>query len=99
MPNSGVTIRLAEGGYIVEWMERHIPKSEEAGGEARSYLEQERHAGLTDCLHEHRFAPPHFKCAVRVKLEDALKLAGEVLARLQEVGVEEDLGGSFISGA
>jgi hypothetical protein len=98
MPGTGVQIRLAEGGYIVEWMERQKPKLDEG-----NYLEQERQAGpLQDCLHGPRFMGPRFKCAVRVKLEDALKLAGEVLSRLHEVGVEGDelgAGEAFISGA
>lgn len=96
MPNAGIQIRIAEGGYIVEWMERQKPKGEEAG-----YLEQERQAGpLSDCFHGQRFVPSRLKCAVRVKLEDALKLAGEVLLR-PELGAEGDeLGpGAYSAGA
>jgi hypothetical protein len=101
MPSSGVQIRLAEGGYIVQWMESRKARTDEGGGEPKGYLEQEQH-GLSGCLPGQRFMPPRFKCAVRVKLEDALKLAGEVLFKLQEIGVDEDeLGGpgSFIAGA
>ena len=45
---------------------------------------------------------PRFKCAVRVKLEDALKLAGEVLFKLREMGADDDgldVPGSFLAGA
>jgi hypothetical protein len=101
MPNAGVQIRLAEGGYIVQWMEPQRAKPDE-GGEPRGYLEQEQHGPLSDCLRGQRFMPPRFKCAVRVKLEDALKLAGEVLFRLQEIGVDDgglEGPGSFIAGA
>jgi len=97
MPSAGVTIRIADGGYIIEWMERRQPKLDEG-----NYLEREAQAGpLSDCLHGQRFMGPRFKCAVRVKLEDALKLAGEVLSRLLGVGVEGDELGSdsFVAGA
>lgn len=96
MPNVGVQIRLADGGYILSWMEHRKPRLDETGGDSESYLkqEQERHSPLSDCLPGQRFMPPRYKCAVRVKLEDALKLAGEVLQRLQEIGVDDDgLGG------
>lgn len=102
MPNAGVQIRLAEGGYIVQWMESRKPKPEEGTGDPRGYLEQERQGPLSDCLHGQRFMPPRYKCAVRVKLEDALKLAGEVLTTLQESGADDDgleAPGSFMAGA
>lgn len=92
MPNAGLQIRLAEGGYIVQWMESQKARLDETGGDSESYLkqEQERHSPLSDCLHSQRFMPLRLKCAVRVKLEDALKLAGEVLQRLQEARVDDD---------
>lgn len=85
----GVQIRMADGGYIIQWFEPNKKPDQ-----APSYLEQERQQDgpLSGCMH-HGFMPPRLKCAVRVKLEDALKLAGEVLERLQAAGVDEELEG------
>ena len=85
MPNGGVQIRIADGGYIVQWMESQKPSSDEPP----SYLENERHA-LSNCLPSQRFAPVRLKCTVRVTLQEALKLAGDVLGRLQKAGIEDD---------
>jgi hypothetical protein len=99
MPGAGVEIRMADGGYILQWMEAR--KAEPGAGTPPGYLEQEQHT-LGGCFPgPHLHAPPRFKTAVRVKLEDALKLAGEILKRLQESGVDDDVfgGGYFIAGA
>jgi hypothetical protein len=100
LSNLGVQIRMADGGYIVQWLEpRKLPVQESA--EPRGYLEQERQSMGGFPASHMMMVPPRYKCAVRVKLEDALKLAGEVLERLQKLGVEDgiDPTGDFISGA
>lgn len=95
MPSAGVQIRLAEGGYIVQWMESR--KAQAQKGE--DYLEQERQA-MGGCIPRHYLGMAKYKVAVRVNLEDALKLAGEILAKMRETGVEEDDGpDSFMAGA
>ena len=58
MLNAGIQIRLAEGGYIVEWMERRKAKPDEGSGDPRGYLEQERQGPLSDCLHGRGFMLP-----------------------------------------
>lgn len=80
MHAGGVHISAAEGGYLIEWME--AAKAEEEPG----FLEQERRGPLEDCVQRYNHLRATPRRAVRVKLEDALKLAGEVLARGRAVG-------------
>lgn len=76
LPSNGVTIRFAEGGFIIEWME---PK------EPSGFVEHEH-----DPIWRHR---AQMRSAVRVRLDETLNFAGEVLSRLKAAGVEsgEDL--------
>lgn len=76
MHAGGVHISAADGGYVIEWME--VANEEEEPG----FLEQEKRRGaLEDCVGRFNAHRARQRRAVRVKLEDALKLAGEVLAR------------------
>jgi hypothetical protein len=78
----GVQIEKAEGGYIVTWMERPKPSS------SPGYVDP----GV-------RRFPIHrrslLKQSVRVTLEDALKVAGEVLSKMGGGGEEEDGEGEY----
>lgn len=87
----GVQISVADGGFIIEWMERRQRKSSEPG-----YLEAERQSlGGPGCFPGPGFMPPVFKRAVRVDLSEALKYAGEILKQLEKTVGEDFEGGEF----
>jgi hypothetical protein len=99
---SSVQIRIADGGYIIQWMEPKATPPPWKPPEEREPEEEEKPAYLKD---EHRrmhggFRPWIFtnpnrcleaKLAVRVELASALELVGQILGRLEKF--EKDMAG------
>lgn len=92
---SSVQIRLADGGYIIQWMEPTAPtprKHPEDEGEKPSYLKDEERRMMGPGFRPwyvntgHRCLEP--KVAVRVGLQETLELVGQILGRLEKLEKE-----------
>lgn len=91
---NSVQIRIADGGYIITWMEprtlpphsrAHEEKQKEEEEEKPAYLEEEERRMTRGSRPWYYANPARFlesKVAVRVDLAAALELIGQILGRL-----------------